>query len=64
MRCKVIYSSMRVQVQLTETAQPLEHEATNAYTKGDLYCVYADGKVYKYPLNNVWRIVEDYGTHA
>jgi hypothetical protein len=56
---------MRVQVQLTETAQPIEHEAANAYTKGLFYCVYVpDEGVYKYPLDHIWRVKEDYGVHV
>ena len=55
---------LRVSVQLKETAQPIEHEALNAYTKGPFYCVYVSGdSVYKYPLADIWRVKEDYGTH-
>jgi hypothetical protein len=32
----------------------------NAYTKGDLFCVYQDRVVTKVPLQNIWRIVESY----
>lgn len=57
---------MRVRVQLKETAQPVVHDnALNAYTKGPFYCVYVTGEtVYKYPLADIWRVVEDYGEHA
>ena len=57
---------MRVRVQLKETAQPVVHDdALNAYTKGSFYCVYVtDERVYKYPLADIWRVVEDYGEHA
>lgn len=30
---------MKVAVQLTETSQPREHDAVNAYVKGPFYCV-------------------------
>lgn len=51
---------MKVQVHLKETSQPIVHEALNAYTKGSFYCVYVDKQVFKYPLDNIWRIVEEY----
>lgn len=52
---------MKIKVWLKETAQPMEHEALNAYTKGPLYVVYVDkNTVYKYPLDNIWRIQETY----
>lgn len=58
---------MKVTIQLKETSQPLHHEACNTYTKDALYCVQLDvnlQKVIKYPLANIWRIVEDYGEHT
>jgi hypothetical protein len=57
-------AKLKVVIQLTETSQPIEHAAVNAYTKGPFYCVYLGGKVYKYPVANIWRVVEEYGTHA
>lgn len=51
---------MKVIIYLKETSQSIEYSARNTYQKGDMYCVY-DGKlVYKYPIQNIWRIVEDY----
>ena len=26
--------------------------------------IYVDGKVHKYPLADIWRVTEDYGTHT
>lgn len=52
---------IEVKVELKETSQPLIYlRAENTYTKGDLFCVYENGKVYKFPLANVWRITEAY----
>jgi hypothetical protein len=52
---------MKVEVSLKETSQKLIHDnAKNAYTKGNMYCVYVGDKVYKYPVNNIWRIEESY----
>jgi len=55
---------MKVKIDLIETSQAIEIEAINTYTKGNLYCVYDGEKVIKFPLSNVWRIVEDYGVTA
>ncbi len=55
---------IKVQVQLRETSQPIHHnEVTNTYQKGDLYCVQVGDVVYKYPIANIWRILEEYGEH-
>ena len=55
---------MKVSVHLRETSQPVEHDAANAYTKGPFYCVYVLGEgVYKYPVEHIWRVKEDYGVH-
>ena len=55
---------MKVSIQLKESSQPIIHDFINTYTKGKLYCIYCkDGLTVKYPLLNIWRIVEDYGKH-
>ena len=56
----------KVAIQLKETSQAIEHYYTNTYEKGNFYCVYDAGtqQVYKYPINNIWRIIEDYGHHG
>jgi hypothetical protein len=55
---------MKVMIQLAETSQPIEHNAANTYTKGAFYCVYVlEQGVYKYPLDHIFRVVEDYGPH-
>ena len=55
---------MKVSIQLKDSSQPIEHNAINTYLKGTLFCVYVKkDKVYKYPIRNIWRIVEDYGKH-
>ena len=51
---------MTIQIWLLETSQPITHTAENAYTKGGLYCVKVEELVYKYPLCNIFRIVETY----
>lgn len=56
---------MKALVYLTETSQPIIHYFINTYTKGPFYCVYTiDEVVFKYPIRNIWRVVEDYGRHG
>ena len=54
---------MKIWVSLFETSQPILHkDVTNTYQKGNFYCVYVEAKnlVYKYPLKNIFRVVEEY----
>jgi biotin synthase-like enzyme len=52
-----------VEVWLYQTSEPIVHEAKNTYQKGSMFCVYCtNGKVYKYPIEHIFRIVEDYQT--
>jgi len=52
----------QVSVWLDETSEALKHEAKATYTKGPMYCVMADdGRVVKYPVCRVFRIVEETG---
>lgn len=54
---------MKVSIHMMNTSQAIEHEYKNCYQKGDLYCVLSiDGMVYKYPIVNIFRIVEDYSS--
>lgn len=57
---------MIVEIQLEKTSQPLQYpKALNTYTKGPLYCILFErsGKriTHKFPLCNVFRIIEEYG---
>jgi hypothetical protein len=51
-----------VKIELKETSQPLVYtNVINTYQKGDLFCIYTnDNLVFKYPINNIWRITEYY----
>lgn len=53
---------MNVFIALKETSQTIEHEdVKNTYTKGPFYCVYtSQDQVIKYPIDNIWRVTEDY----
>ena len=57
---------MIVKIQLDETSQPVVYKnVVNTYTKGNLFCVYtSDDMVHKFPMTNIFRIVEDFGYHA
>lgn len=53
---------IKVAISLIETSQVVEHSAKNTYTKGPFFCVYEEtGKVFKYPVRNIWRVTEEYG---
>lgn len=62
----------RVEVYMLETHEPIVHEnVKNTYTKGPLYCIQCAAVVvgepelvYKYPIVNMFRTVETYGTHG
>ena len=54
---------MKVEIYLEKTSQRIVFEnVTNTYQKGDLFCVYLEEKslVYKYPINHIFNIKEDY----
>ncbi len=52
---------MRVRIWLKESSQTLDYlDAKNTYQKGDLFCVYYNEVVHKYPIANIWRIEESY----
>jgi hypothetical protein len=57
---------MNVKFQLHNSSQPIEYIKVKAsYEKGSFYCVYLEsGEVHKFPINDIFRIVEDYGYHS
>lgn len=56
--------TFRTSIHLMLTEQPIDHDCVNAYQKGAFYCVQLpNDKVVKYPMRNIWRVVEDYGRH-
>ena len=55
---------MRVKVRLKSASQPIEHDSTGPYEKGAFYCVPVGSETVKYPLADIFSVVEDYGYHA
>lgn len=55
-----------IEVWLMETSLPITHiNVENAYTKGKLYCVmHKDNTVWKYPIQNIFRVKESYNVEA
>lgn len=50
-----------VKIWLKTTSQPLEFkDVTNTYEKGACYCIYISTKVVKIPIDNIFKIEEDY----
>jgi hypothetical protein len=57
-------NTILVRVQLKPTSQPINHMAVTTYEKGGFYCLLrSDDTVVKYPLADIWRVIEDYGFH-
>ena len=51
-----------IQIHLFSQSKAIKYkDAKNAYTKDGMYCVYlADETVHKYPMVNIFRVVESY----
>jgi hypothetical protein len=57
-------NTILVTVQLKETSQPINHPAITTYTKGPFFCILRpNDSVVKYPVADIWRVVEEYGYH-
>lgn len=56
----------KVEVWLKGTSEPIVHKARNTYTKGPMFCVQDESGclVHKYPVCNIFRVIEGYGTHG
>lgn len=51
---------MKSQVHLISQSKPIEHkDVVNVYIKNGMYCLlFEDKKVYKYPMVNIFRVIE------
>jgi hypothetical protein len=53
---------MMVKLRLKTSSQPMIFEdAINTYQKGSLYCIKVGDVVYKYPIQDIFDIKEEYG---
>ncbi|MGD0002872.1 MAG: hypothetical protein ABSE06_01440 [Anaerolineaceae bacterium] len=58
---------MIVEIWLDTTSMPIIYtEVTSTYQKGDLFCIYSKERniVVKYPIANIFRVVENYQPFA
>jgi hypothetical protein len=57
---------VKVIIHLKTQSQPIIYErVVNTYQKGDLFCLYLESeKTIKFPIQNIFRIEEDYGYHG
>lgn len=50
-----------VSIHMNEQSKPvIRKNVINSYTKGGMYCILIGTSVEKYPLCNIFRVVEDY----
>ena len=57
---------MIVVVHLKEQSQPIVYDnVVNTYQKLDMFCVYLEDEfVHKFPMQAIWRVIEEYGSHG
>ena len=53
---------MKIEIHLLSQSKAIVFEnVKNAYTKDGMYCIYSqDGFVHKYPMINIFRVIEQY----
>lgn len=50
-----------IELWLKDTSDPILYNALSTYTKGFFFCIRDNNnKVHKYPIMNIFRVVEDY----
>lgn len=48
-----------ISVHLLSQSNPIEYEnIKNAYVKDGMYCIYFNDEIHKFPLCNIFRIIE------
>jgi hypothetical protein len=54
-----------VWLHLKNQSQPITYEhVKNTYEKESFFCIYTEEElVFKYPVEDIWRITEQYGKH-
>ena len=52
---------MTIWVHLLSQSKPMGVDnVENAYVKDGMYCILSEGSVVKYPLCNIFRVIEEY----
>jgi len=52
---------MKVEIHLLSQSKPIIRDnVKNTYVKNGLYCIYLEDRVEKYPLENIFRVIEPY----
>ena len=53
----------RVEIFLDKLDVPIIHYKAHTYEKGSMFCVRTarENLVFKYPINNIYRVIETYG---
>jgi hypothetical protein len=55
-------NSYVVEMWMDRASMPVVHDATSTYQKGDMFCVRdTKGNTYKYPVVNIFRVIEIVG---
>ena len=49
---------MIIELWLKNTALPRTYKAANTFEEGSMFCVQVEGKIYKYPIADIFRIVQ------
>ena len=50
---------MNIQIQLNGTSLPIEYkDVVNTYTKGGMFCIMLAEYVHKFPLCQIFRVIE------
>jgi len=52
---------MKIWLHLSSCTKPMGIDnVENAYVKDGMYCILSEGSVVKYPLCNIFRVIEEY----
>lgn len=49
---------MSIELWLKNTAEPRRYDAANTYEEGSFLCIQTKNEIVKYPVSDVWRVVQ------
>lgn len=49
---------MKIEIWFKNTALPRKYDAINTFEEGHMFCIQVDGKIYKYPIMDIFRVVQ------